>query len=33
MPPDAYAQGYTGKGVTVGVTDVSIVNFAILNCR
>ena len=25
---DAYAQGYTGKGVTVGVTDVSIVNFA-----
>lgn len=24
---DAYAQGYTGKGVTVGVTDVSIVNF------
>lgn len=25
---DAYAQGYTGKGVTVGVTDVSVVNFA-----
>ena len=25
---DAYAKGYTGKGVTVGVTDVSIVNFA-----
>ena len=24
----AYAQGYTGKGVTVGVTDVGIVNFA-----
>lgn len=23
----AYAQGYTGKGVTVGVTDVGIVNF------
>lgn len=24
----AYAQGYTGKGVTVGVTDVGIVNFS-----
>lgn len=25
---DAYAQGYTGKGVTVGVADVGTVNFA-----
>lgn len=25
---DAYAQGYTGKGVTVGVTDAGIVNFS-----
>ena len=24
---DAYAQGYTGKGVTVGVTDIGIVDF------
>ena len=23
---DAYAQGYTGKGVTVGVTDIGFVN-------